>query len=418
MANTQPRQYINRHGRLRHLPIGPERRFDRIMTIMDKSTVLPKAVMYEDIDQAVLDWVEKDLSISYNGKELPTYKLFSNQRISEYGQTWQYTDDEGNVSMNFKTITRDNNPQMGNNQGGLSNVPGKRLYTLFKVPVKDDSGDEILEIYSMRQPMSIDMVYTLVLVCDKYKLLNDMNIKVNDSFKSLEHYIYPNGHPMPLLLEAIEDESVYTINDRKYYSQAYKIKALGYIIKPEDFEVTRVPSRFKVSLGGSSRKEEKTKFVGCDIPVEKSDDYNTCVLPIDIDKKPTPIVSVVDGDAPCYVEENHYYYKSVNLNVTFDGCPENDVTFEMEINFGITNVVLNNIHDFKIKVNDEDYNIEDIDDPRFNKGEIIKVLMTKVDEFKPSKITFEGFDYDVILDDRTVTELPQDDVERHAEIDV
>ena len=133
MGFTQPRQYINKHAQLRHQPIGPERRLDAIREVMDKSTILPKAVTYEDIDQAVFDWVDKELEMVYDGKTLPTYKLFSNQRLSEYNQTWKYTDAEGNVAMNFKTITRDNNPQKGENQGMLGNVPGNHGYSLFKV---------------------------------------------------------------------------------------------------------------------------------------------------------------------------------------------------------------------------------------------------------------------------------------------
>ena len=36
---------------------------------------------------------------------------------------------------------------------------------------------------------------------------------------------------MPMFLDAINDESEYTIDDRKFYSQSYQIKVMGYIIR-------------------------------------------------------------------------------------------------------------------------------------------------------------------------------------------
>ncbi len=52
--------------------------------------------------------------------------------------------------------------------------------------------------------------------------------------------IFSNGHPMPITLEDISDESEYTIDDRKYYSQTFKIKLKAYIIRSEDFDVKNI----------------------------------------------------------------------------------------------------------------------------------------------------------------------------------
>ena len=48
---------------------------------------------------------------------------------------------------------------------------------------------------------------------------------------------------MPMVLEGTSDESEYDMNDRKYYAQTYNIKVYAYIIRKEDFQVKRMPSR-------------------------------------------------------------------------------------------------------------------------------------------------------------------------------
>ena len=78
-------------------------------------------------------------------------------------------------------------------------------------------------------------------------------------FSALECYISPNDHPMPMVIENITDESEYNIDDRKYYSQSYQIKLMAYIIRKEDFKVTKIPSRFtmKIMLDETKKKNKK-----------------------------------------------------------------------------------------------------------------------------------------------------------------
>lgn len=59
----------------------------------------------------MFEWVDKKLNLVYDGKKLPTFKLFSIQRINEYMQQWNAVDDANNPILNFKTITREVNPQ-------------------------------------------------------------------------------------------------------------------------------------------------------------------------------------------------------------------------------------------------------------------------------------------------------------------
>ena len=158
--------------------------------ILQNGTFLPKTVLYKDIDEAFKKFVENKLHIvSDEGNELPTMTLFSNQRFSEYTQSWKYTDDNKNLILNFKTISRENNPQYGNIQSRLWNIPGDRFYLAKRTIVLDDNGTESLLDLRMKQPMAIDLNYKVSIFCTKYQLLNDFNILVNSLFDARQCYI-------------------------------------------------------------------------------------------------------------------------------------------------------------------------------------------------------------------------------------
>ena len=78
----QPKPFLN-GMKYRNKAIGVERRRNMSKVILENGTPFPKYVEYSDIDSAFFDWVDKDLEVTYNGKKLPTYKLFSNQKLSE-----------------------------------------------------------------------------------------------------------------------------------------------------------------------------------------------------------------------------------------------------------------------------------------------------------------------------------------------
>lgn len=64
------------------------------------------------------------------------------------------------------------------------------------------------------------------------------------TFKSLQHYLKVNGHPMPLILESIGDESqIEDFESKRYYVQLYEIKMQGYLLCEEDFEVVPAVTR-------------------------------------------------------------------------------------------------------------------------------------------------------------------------------
>ncbi len=375
--NIQPKPYLEKI-KLRHSSFGVERRRNMSKMILEHGTPFPKPIEYKDIDYAFQKWVEDKIDVSYDGKRLPTFKLFSNQRINEYAQTWKYLDDNGNLLMNFKTITRENNPRQGENQGGYFNIPGNRDYPMFYVPVLQENGQEAYDLYSMKQPFAVDFIYTLNVITNKYELLNKFNELINFEFKSLQSYISPNGHPMPMMLENISDESEYSLEDRKYYAQSYRIKVLAYIIREEDFTVTRLPSRTTVRMFGDNTKKPKIKV---------EEEY-------------------ID---PCCLHDNTnpYYNKIIKIIVNIPVCTKKAI-FTIDTNVVLNTIETDNIYDFIINVNGEEVNFDN--DVNFFDGDEIEILIERDELTEDSILTIVGYDPNVVIDDRYNPESSLDEV--------
>lgn len=383
-----PKNTIN-NLKLRNKAEGVERRRNMSKVILDHAPNFPIGVSYKDIDMSFMEWVEKDLYIAYDGKKVPTFKLFANQRLNEYAQTWQHLDELGNVLMNFKTITRDNNPKKGTNQGESYNIPGDRDYPMFIVPVLQENGTEAYDMYTMKQPFTVDMLYKVSIISNKYELINEMNELVNYKFKSLNCYLSPNNHYMPMTLENISDESEYSIDDIKYYSQTYDIKIKAYIIREEDFKVTHIPSRVAPKVFGVSDKIKPK------VQIEEQDYI---------------------ADECCKIKENdRYYYKKVILTVNF---PTNTrkTEFEFDTNMIVEEIETTNVYDFVLFINDEKQEFDF--ETEFINGDIIKIKISRDDDLKESQIKIIGYDKNVVIDKNYNPELQSDEIVDQEEINV
>ena len=218
-------------------------------------TPLPNPLKYEDYDKAFREWVNDALYISYEDKALPTFSLFSNQKFSEYLQTWKHVDENKNPILNFKTIRRDTNPQSGTLYGDNKNIPGDRSYLIKRVHITDENDRSYFLDYKMKQPFCIDLFYNLTIFTNKLELINAFNEKVNDLFKAINTYMLVNGHYIAMKLEGIDDESEYNIDDRQYYSQSYDIKVMAYIITEDSYTIEETPIlKFMGFDGEKSRK--------------------------------------------------------------------------------------------------------------------------------------------------------------------
>lgn len=340
---------------------GLERRKNLTKEILKDGTPLPKPLQYKDIDDSFKDFVANKLDIAYEGKKIPTLTLLSNQRFSEYAQSWQYVDNDKNILMNFKTITRENNPKPGENQGGLWNIPGERMYPIARIPVLDKNGTESMLIYKMKQPYCVDLVYDISLFTNKYELLNKFNQLVINEFKARQCYIRPNEHFLPMILEEISDESEYSIDDRKFFSQTFHIKVMAYIINEDDFEVEQVPKRVVIAFEGERHK-----------------------------KKPEVLIDEIDGE---------YQYKNIDITMKFPEYEET-IKYEIDTNVEIETITMTNIRYFRLHVNDEP--IYTSNGFSLKSGDNLKIKIKKIDITSNSTLIFKGVDKDIILSEKEI----------------
>ena len=314
------RQYRN-HIQLKEESVGNERRIEMLSDILQNGTFLPKTVEYKDIDETFKKWVEEKLYITAEGKEVPTMVLYSNQRFSEYTQSWKFTDANKNLILNFKTISRENNPQYGSIHNRLWNIPGERFYLMKRCKVLDDNGTESFLDLKMKQPMSIDLSYKVTIFCTKYQLINDFNTLVNGLFDARQEYIWPNNHPMPMTLESIQDESNYQMDDRQFYAQSYNIKVMAYIITEDDYRVEEIPLKKKFNIGSIVKNKTKAN-------VEIDEDKHELVIAFPSGCKKVKFTIDCDYESEIIETNNIQYTKKIDFNAD---TPTDIITYNYQI---------------------------------------------------------------------------------------
>lgn len=221
---------------------GLEQRQSILDDIANQGTYLPKGILHEDMDGEMVNFITNGIDLSLNGEKVPVLFLTS-QRWGEFTKTWQYTDIDKNIKLPFITIVRKPDAQQGTNYAGTFNIPGRPTFTYMKIPTWDGNRKGY-DIYKIPQPVSVDIMYEVRLFCNRMRDLNVMNRKMLTAFSPLERYIRVNGHPIPLIMDSIGDEStISNLEERKYYVQLYTIKMMGYLLDEDDFVVTPAVSR-------------------------------------------------------------------------------------------------------------------------------------------------------------------------------
>jgi hypothetical protein len=223
-------------------PVGPELRQNYLDEIDKGGGYLPKSIFYEDIDKTFIEFVDEILEIEIKGKKVPVLFL-TIQKWAEFSKTWTVSDKFKNIKMPFITIVRHPDVQVGTNQNGNWNIPGHKLYTHMKVPTFDGARRGV-DLYRVPQPTSVDITYDVRIFCSRMKDLNLFNRTAQLTFQSRQYYVNVNGHPMPIHLENIGDESqVSDFNKRRFYVQNFEMKVLGYILDENDFKIVPTVNR-------------------------------------------------------------------------------------------------------------------------------------------------------------------------------
>ena len=300
---------------------GFEQRQSILDDIANKGTYLPKGILHEDMDAEMVNYISSDIDLVLNGEKVPVLFLTA-QRWGEFTKTWRYTDIDKNIKLPFITIVRKPDAQQGTNYAGTFNIPGRPTFTYMKIPTWDGNRKGY-DVYRIPQPISVDIMYEVRLFCNRMRDLNVMNRKMLTSFSALEKYIKVNGHPIPLIMESIGDEStINNLEERKYYVQLYTIKMMGYLLDEDDFVVTPAVSR------GINFYEISENLYRASYQVNLDDQNNTICINIIFNSGVSSVTIPVDISAT-YTNVNATNYSSLIFKVN-----GNTVTLPFTVNNG------------------------------------------------------------------------------------
>ena len=221
------------------------KRRQELLDMMTKSDVnLPDSILHDDLDKGFLDYITKNFRITSDGNEIPIIdKILTIQRWGEFTNNWSFTDEDNNMKLPFIAIIRKPEVQFGTHPGAQRTIPDRAQMYYASVPTWN--GTQMgADIYTIPQPIPVDISFTVSIVCTKFRDLNKFNKKIWEHFASKQDYTNIKGHYIPIVLETIEDSSpINTIEGRRFYLQNYNFTLMGYLLDSEEFEVKPAISR-------------------------------------------------------------------------------------------------------------------------------------------------------------------------------
>ena len=331
------------------LPLVPKkelsaRRQELLQYIKEDGTYLPKSVLHADLDRGMLDFVKENLKVVTAGEVVPMVDIIiTTQNWSQYVETYKFIDLDYNPNPPFITVVRSPEVKYGTNPSLQYTIPNRKQFYYASVPTWNGN-EQGMDIYTIPQPVPVDIKYSVKIICNRMRELNQLNKVVMQTFASRQAYTFIKGQYVPIILDNVSDESQMTMDARKYYVQNYDFTMLGYLIDEEEFEVKpaiqRITQLFEIDT--TTRRPRRNKFP------ENPDDFKFEFLFVTGN---TTLVDRIDFMA--------------NMNVN---SLENVSSFDVYINndfYGISPSVI------QITTND-----------------ILRIVVTKSDNTKEAKIIF------------------------------
>jgi hypothetical protein len=332
------------------LPLVPKktlsaRREQLLEYINADGTYLPKSVLHADLDRGMLDFVKTELQVVTAGSIVPMIDiLITTQNWAQYTETWTFTDMDYNPNPPFITVVRTPEVKYGTNPSLQYTIPNRKQFYYASVPTWNGN-EQGMDIYTIPQPVPVDITYNVKIVCNRMRELNELNKVVMQKFSSRQAYTFIKGQYVPIVLNNISDESQMTIDSRKYYIQNYEFTMLGYLIDEDEFEVKpaiqRVTQLMEVETSTRSRRRNSA---------ENPDEFNFNFL---------------------------YVSGTTSLNDRID--------FTANMNF----VSSNNIDTYDVYING-DYYGADVQIIQITTNDTLRIDVTKTDNTQEGNILFEN----------------------------
>jgi hypothetical protein len=222
-----------------------ERRQELLEKITKSDTYLPDSVLHDDLDYGMLEFVKKNFVVVSDGAPIPVIpKILTIQRWSQIMNTWEFSDNDGNLSVPFVGVIRRPDVQPGTNPSIIRTIPERLQFHYASVATWN--GTQMgADVYKIPQPVPVDITFEVTIVCTKLRELNRFNKIVLQKFASRQAYTIVKGHYIPIIMEKVEDNSpIDQIDGRRFYLQNYQFTMLGFLIDQEEFEVKPAVSRF------------------------------------------------------------------------------------------------------------------------------------------------------------------------------
>jgi hypothetical protein len=257
------------------LPLVPRkelsaRRQELLQYIKEDGTYLPKSVLHADLDRGMLDFVKNELKVVTAGEIVPMVDIIiTTQNWSQYVETYKFIDLDYNPDPPYITVVRSPEVKYGSNPSLQYTIPNRKQFYYASVPTWNGN-EQGMDIYTIPQPVPVDIKYSVKIVCNRMRELNQLNKIVMQTFASRQAYTFIKGQYVPIILDNVSDESQMTIEARKYYVQNYDFTMLGYLIDEEEFEVKpaiqRITQLFEIDT--TTRRPRRNKYP------ENPDEFN------------------------------------------------------------------------------------------------------------------------------------------------
>jgi hypothetical protein len=249
------------------LPLVPRkelsaRRQELLQYINEDGTYLPKSVLHADLDRGMLDFVKNELKVVTAGEIVPMVDIIiTTQNWSQYVETYKFIDLDYNPNPPFITVVRSPEVKYGTNPSLQYTIPNRKQFYYASVPTWNGN-EQGMDIYTIPQPVPVDIKYSVKIICNRMRELNQLNKVVMQTFASRQAYTFIKGQYVPIVLDNVSDESQMTMDARKYYVQNYDFTMLGYLIDEEEFEVKPAIQRVTqlIEMDTTTRKQKRNQF--------------------------------------------------------------------------------------------------------------------------------------------------------------
>jgi hypothetical protein len=333
------------------LPLVPKKtlsaRREQLLEFINKDgTYLPKSVLHADLDRGMLDFVKEDLQVVTAGKIIPMLDIIiTTQNWAQYTETALFTNLDFNPEPPFITVVRQPEVKFGTNPALQYTIPNRKQFYYASVPTWNGN-EQGMDIYTIPQPVPVDINYSVKIICNRMRELNQLNKIVMQKFSSRQAYTFIKGQYVPIILQNISDESQTTLDARKYFVQNYDFTMLGYLIDEEEFQVKPAISRVAqiIELDNTVLKRRRPKFP------ENPDDFLSNFL------------FIVGNDTLSEIID-------FRANMTLLGT--------------------DNVESFDVYIND-DYYGSDVSEIQITTNDILRIEVVKDDNTLESTIKFES----------------------------